>query len=123
MGCRSPHGIHQQPIILLLLRGLFAVLMWHFRSCFVFRKVKFSFSRSLFSRILYRWVGDGPNKTSARGVVRPVFAQDIERGLESRERSELSRLTGYFYGKYSTNSLGGWKVRYKHPGTDRYDYS
>ena len=78
MDCRSPHGIHQQPIILLLLGCVFAIVMWHFRSCFIFREAKISLSRVLFSRILYRWVRNGPYKTSARGVVGPVFAKDVK---------------------------------------------
>lgn len=91
MGCRSPHGIHQQPIILLPLRCLFAVVVWHFRSCFTFGEAEFSFICLLFSRILYGGVSNGPDKTGARGVVGPVFAQDVERRLESRERGKLNR--------------------------------
>jgi len=89
MGCRSPHGIHQQPIILLPLRCLFAIVLWHFR-CFTFREAEFPFNCLLLSRILYGRVSNGPNKTSARGVIGPMFAQDVERRLERRERGELN---------------------------------
>ena len=74
VSCRSPHGIHQQPIVLLPLRCLFAVVVWHFRSCFTIREAEFLFNCLLLSRILYGWVSNGPNKTCARGIVGPVFA-------------------------------------------------
>jgi hypothetical protein len=90
MGCRSPHGIHQQPIILLPLWCLFAVVI---RGCFTFREAEFLFNCLPPSRILYGRVSNGPNETGSRSVVGPVFAQDVERRLESRERGELDRLS------------------------------
>ena len=106
MGCGGPHGIHQQPIILLLLWCLFAALMWYFRSCFTFREAEILFSCLPLSRILYRWVSNGPNKTGSRRVVGPVFAQNVERGLERRERSELNR-SSKTLDNYSTDSPNG----------------
>ena len=95
MGCRSPHGIHQQPIILLPLRCLFAVVIWPFRSCFIFREAEFPFNCLPLSRILYGWVSNGPNETGAGSVVGPVFAKDVERRLKSRNRGELESVKQY----------------------------
>jgi hypothetical protein len=100
MGCRSSHGIHQQPIILLPLGCLFAVVIR------TIRDTEFLFNRLPLSRILYGWVSNGPDKPGSRSVVGPVFAQDVERRLESRERGELDRSSNA-RDNYSTNSPDG----------------